>query len=102
MRNAKSFAIAILVFFLFFLLVAVLERLIKVFLGTLCHSLPRKRVTKIELILLDTLIKVSGKIVPLVVFRDTCGKWHATCFFREKSNGGSKRADTVTDIPHLR
>ena len=50
-----------------------LERLQKYFLLTFHHSLPKKRVTKIGIISLDTLKKTCVKILPLVVIRDACG-----------------------------
>ena len=46
--NVKSFAFAVLVFFMF--PSRPFDRLTKVFLGTFYHSLPRKRVTKTWLI----------------------------------------------------
>ena len=55
--NAKSFAIAIIVFFLFSFSSNFLERLQKVFLATFHDSITRKRVTKIGPISLDTSIK---------------------------------------------
>ena len=50
-------------FFLFLLLFLLIEKG-KVFLEMFHHSLPRKRVTKIGLISLDTLKKVCTEIVP--------------------------------------
>ena len=63
--NPKSFAIAILVFLflLFFFLVPVFGRTAKSFLPMFHHFLPRVRVNKIGLILLDTLKEVCIKIV---------------------------------------
>ena len=61
-----------------------LNGLPKVFLGTFYHSLSRKRLTKIGLILLDTLKEVD---MPCAL---------------EKIIIASKRVYTVTDIPHLR
>ena len=49
-----------------------LDGLPKVFLGKFHHSLPKKRVTKVGLILLDTLKKVCVAIVEDVIC-DVCG-----------------------------
>ena len=62
--NTKCFAIALLFFFSLNFLSVLLDRLPKDFLGKFYHLLPRKCVTKIVPISLDTLNIVSVKIVP--------------------------------------
>ena len=72
--GAKSFAITILVFFFSLSFSPLfLDGLPKVVLGKFYYSLPRKCVTKIGLIPLETLKKVSVKTVPKFVIRDVCG-----------------------------
>ena len=66
--NLKSFGISILVFSFFFFLLQLFGRTAKSFLGMFYESLPSKRVTKIRLISLDTLKKVTVKIVSKVLF----------------------------------
>ena len=78
--NAKSLAIAILVFFLFFLLVPFSGRTTKRFLATFCHLITRKRVTKIGPILLDTTKQVCATNVFQDAICDACHPWIAMCF----------------------
>ena len=56
------------------------NRLPKVFLSMFHHLLPRKRVTKIGLILLGKLKKVYVKIVLSVVTHDACFTWQSMYF----------------------
>ena len=64
--NSKSYAVAILVFVyfpFFFPSCPSLDGLLKVFLLAFYHSLPRRSVTKITPILLDTLNEICVKTV---------------------------------------
>ena len=99
--SIKRFVIVCLFFFSFSFSSVLLQRLPRVFLRTFYHSLTSKCVTKIGLISLFTLKKVSARIVAKVAVRGTCGTWHTMCF-TENNNGRSRRAYTVTDILHLR
>ena len=77
--NAKSFTIAILVFFSFFSFSfssLFVEGHSKDFRSMFYSSLTRKHVTKVGFISLDTLKIVSVKLFPLVAIRDTCGTWY--------------------------
>ena len=69
----KRFAIVCLFFFSFSFLSVLLQRLPKVFLRTFYHQLTSKCVTKIGIISLFTLKRVSARIVPRVAIRGTCG-----------------------------
>ena len=71
--NPKSFAIDILVFFLFFLLVQFYGRTAKSFLANVLRLVIKKVRDRDLTYSLNTPKNISVEIVPQVVIRDSCG-----------------------------
>ena len=73
--NAKSFPIAILVFFLFFLLITFSGRIAKSFLANFLTLVVKKTGDQVLTHSWDIWKYISVKIVPEVVIPDACGIW---------------------------
>ena len=76
--SAKSFAITVLVFFLFFFLVTFSGRTAKKFLANLLTFINKTCDQDLNHSL-DTPKHISVKIVPAVVIRDARDTWHGLC-----------------------
>ena len=99
MQKALQLPFLLLLFLFFFLLVAGFRRTAKSYFKYVSSfMLPRKHVTKIGLVSLDTK-KSLCKYCSLSCYSQRV--WHAMCF-RKIINGGNKLTYTATDILRIR